>query len=92
MEEKSQAGQIRAPAIVAVRQQQVSRVVQMGSACILPYMPSALAGSVALLWLLCCQRLSSIDPNSQVRHVDSELDIISPLILSCYFGDTPTNS
>jgi len=32
MEDKSQAGQIGAPAIVAVRQQQVSRVVQMGSA------------------------------------------------------------
>lgn len=64
MEEKSQAGQTGAPAIVAVQKQQVSCVVQ-NFRCALPefyHMPSGLAGSVALPWLLCCQRLASIDP------------------------------
>lgn len=39
------------------------------------HMPSGLAGSVALLWLLCCRRLASIDPRP--RSVDSELDSAS---------------
>jgi hypothetical protein len=49
------------------------------------HMPSGLAGSVALLWLLCCRRLASIDPRP--RSVDSELDSASLWFCPVTFGD-----